>query len=96
MLVRHSRGIRFANTVSALTLVLFCAIAATAQPPTARNSAAKPEQSSAEQKTARYFESLRKFPPQQLAFLLKMPKGGGPAQSSFRLDLCGVVHSVGG
>jgi len=29
----------------------------------------------AEQKTALYFESLRKSPPQQLAFLLKMPKG---------------------
>jgi len=30
---------------------------------------------SAEQKTAGYFESIRKSPPQQLAFLLKMPKG---------------------
>lgn len=29
-----------------------------------------------EQKTARFFESLRKLPPQELAFLLKMPKGG--------------------
>src|SRR6185295_8852591 len=29
-----------------------------------------------EQNTARYFESIRKSPPQQLAFLLKMPKGG--------------------
>ncbi|HEY0546855.1 MAG TPA: hypothetical protein VGC91_15855 [Pyrinomonadaceae bacterium] len=29
-----------------------------------------------EQKTARFFDSLRKLPPQQLAFLLKMPKGG--------------------
>src|ERR1044072_8873707 len=29
----------------------------------------------AEQKTADYFESIRKSPPQQLAFLLKMPKG---------------------
>jgi len=27
-------------------------------------------------KAARYFESIRKSPPQQLAFLLKMPKGG--------------------
>ncbi len=29
-----------------------------------------------EQKTARYFESIRKSPTQQLAFLLEMPKGG--------------------
>ncbi len=29
-----------------------------------------------EQKAARYFESVRNSPPQQLAFLLKMPKGG--------------------
>src|SRR6266568_3105577 len=29
-----------------------------------------------EQRTARYFESIRKSPPQELAFLLKMPKGG--------------------
>jgi hypothetical protein len=29
-----------------------------------------------EQRTARHFEALRKSPPQQLAFLLKMPKGG--------------------
>lgn len=29
----------------------------------------------AEQRTAMYFESLRKLPPQQLAFLLEMPKG---------------------
>jgi hypothetical protein len=31
---------------------------------------------SPEQKTAAYFEGLRKSPPQQLAFLLQMPKGG--------------------
>ena len=29
----------------------------------------------AEQKTANYFESIRKSPPKQMAFLLKMPKG---------------------
>ncbi len=29
-----------------------------------------------EQRTANYFESIRKSPPKQLAFLLKMPKGG--------------------
>ena len=30
----------------------------------------------AEQRTATYFESVRKSPPKQVAFLLKMPKGG--------------------
>ena len=30
----------------------------------------------AEQRTARYFESIRSSPPQMLAFLLKLPKGG--------------------
>ena len=34
------------------------------------------QRSTAEQKTAAYFESIRKSPPQQMAFLLKMPKGG--------------------
>lgn len=34
------------------------------------------QRGSAEQRTARYFESIRKSPPKQLAFLLKMPKGG--------------------
>src|SRR3982750_2000682 len=29
-----------------------------------------------EQRAARFFDSPRKSPPQQLAFLLKMPKGG--------------------
>ena len=35
--------------------------------------AAQPRQS--EQRTASYFDSIRKSPPKQLAFLLKMPKG---------------------
>jgi adenosine deaminase len=30
----------------------------------------------AEERSARYFESIRKSPPQMLAFLLKLPKGG--------------------
>src|ERR1044072_7018958 len=37
---------------------------------------AKAQRGAAEQKTAGYFESIRKSPPKQLAFLLKMPKGG--------------------
>lgn len=44
----------------------------------------KPQQShptttqrgASEERTANYFESIRKSPPKQLAFLLKMPKGG--------------------
>jgi len=53
----------FINTVRTLTFVLLCAVATTAQ-------------ATVEQKTARYFETLRKSPPQQLEFLLQMPKGG--------------------
>jgi hypothetical protein len=33
------------------------------------------QRAAAEQKTASYFDSIRKSPPRQLAFLLKMPKG---------------------
>jgi adenosine deaminase len=33
------------------------------------------QRGASEQKTATYFESIRKSPPKQLAFLLKMPKG---------------------
>jgi hypothetical protein len=40
-----------------------------------------------EQTTAAYFESIRKSPPKQLAFLLKMPKGA---------DLRRALHRVGG
>jgi len=34
------------------------------------------QRGTSEQRTAAYFESIRKSPPKQLAFLLKMPKGG--------------------
>src|SRR6476619_2349201 len=34
------------------------------------------QRGAAEQRTATYFESIRKSPPKQMAFLLKMPKGG--------------------
>ena len=51
-----------------LIVVLSCALTLSAQPITQR--------AAAEQKAAGYFESIRKSPPQQLAFLLKMPKGG--------------------
>jgi len=46
-----------------LVVVLSCGLTLSAQ------------RGSAEQKTAGYFESIRKSPPKQMAFLLKMPKG---------------------
>jgi len=48
----------------ALVVVLSCGLTLSAQ-----------QRSPAEQKTASYFESIRKSPPKQMAFLLKMPKG---------------------
>lgn len=38
-------------------------------------SAQSPQRGASEQKTASYFESIRKSPPKQMAFLLRMPKG---------------------
>lgn len=52
------------------SLVLVCAFVTQAQP------ASRSSLLSNEQKTARFFDSIRKSPPQQLAFLLRMPKGG--------------------
>jgi hypothetical protein len=51
--------------------LLLCAAVGQAQVSGGRRSG-----ESAEQRTARYFESVRKLPPQQFAFLLQMPKGG--------------------
>ncbi|HYU99964.1 MAG TPA: hypothetical protein VE977_14145 [Pyrinomonadaceae bacterium] len=73
---RFSSRVMFVNTGRSLTLVLCCALVATAQSANARNAGLKSEQNAIEQKTARYFESIRTSPPQQLAFLLRMPKGG--------------------
>jgi len=64
----------FMNTVNSLALVLLCAAATISQTPP--STGLKSEPGSPEARTARYFESIRKSPPQQLAFLLKMPKGG--------------------
>ncbi len=50
-----------------LVILLSCGLTLSAQ--TVRSPAS-------EQKTAGYFESIRKSPPKQMAFLLKMPKGG--------------------
>jgi len=47
-----------------LVVVLSCGLTLSAQ------------RGTAEQRTASYFESIRKSPPKQMAFLLKMPKGG--------------------
>jgi len=73
---RFSSSVMLVNAIRSLTLVLLCALTATAQSPDTRTPGLKSEQSALEQKTARYFESIRKSPPQQLAFLLRMPKGG--------------------
>ncbi len=67
--MRHQRPL-IVKTVLLLGLVLPCVSITPAQ--TAAPSIA---QSSVEQKTARHFESIRKSPPNQWAFLLQMPKG---------------------
>ncbi|MBC7909471.1 MAG: adenosine deaminase, partial [Pyrinomonadaceae bacterium] len=51
-------------------LLLLCALVLQAQTVSNRSAGGTPEQ-----QTARFFESIRKSPPQQLAFLLRMPKG---------------------
>src|ERR1044071_3104606 len=50
-----------------LVIVLSSGLTLSAQPGVTKQS---------EQRTAAYFESIRKSPPKQMAFLLKMPKGG--------------------
>ena len=54
-----------------LLAVLLIGLNVSAQSPAPRKALADAEQS-----TDRHFESLRKSPPQMLAFLLQMPKGG--------------------
>lgn len=51
-------------------LILFCALPGQAQ--SVKTSGGSP----GEERSARHFETLRKSPPQMLAFLLKLPKGG--------------------
>jgi hypothetical protein len=51
------------SPVKILLVLLCCSLTVAAQP------------RAAEQRTAGYFESIRKSPPKQMAFLLKMPKG---------------------
>jgi adenosine deaminase len=61
----------FANVAAALALLLLHTLAAQAQ-----STGARRVNGTAEQRTARYFESIRKSPPQMLAFFLGFPKGG--------------------
>src|SRR6267378_1311175 len=67
----HSSRAVFRTAIRCITLVILFALAAPAQSLSPQSAEATPEQ-----KTDRYFESIRKSPPQMLAFLLKMPKGG--------------------
>lgn len=60
-----------ANMGGILVLLVIYSLAAQAQSVRSRNAGI-----TSEQKTARYFESIRKSPAQMLAFLRKMPKGG--------------------
>src|SRR6266849_1709692 len=65
---------RLANVIRILFLLLLGFVALQAQPSNQANDPST--RSSIEQRTSRYFESIRKSAPQELAFLLKMPKGG--------------------
>jgi hypothetical protein len=56
--------------------------------PAAKKGPATSQAANLEQKTARYFETLRKSPPQQLAFLLQMPKG-----ADLHSHLSGAVYA---
>src|SRR6266446_470647 len=67
----NSSTSRFVNACGALALLFCLATTSQAQPAGNRTTGRTPEE-----RAARYFESLRKLPPQMLAFLLKMPKGG--------------------
>ena len=57
-----------------LVVVLSCGLAVSVQPNV--KSKITTQRGASEQRTASYFESIRKSPPKQLAFLLRMPKGG--------------------
>ena len=70
MRLNHTSRSILINAGIALTFVLFLALSAHAQTRTSRN-AGRNSGVTAEQ----YFESIRKSPPQMLAFLRKMPKG---------------------
>lgn len=71
------------NLCAALTLLLTCALTTRAQTPRAGNAGR-----GAESRTARHFETLRKYPPQMLAFLRGMPKG-----ADLHSHLSGAVYA---
>jgi hypothetical protein len=60
----------FGNAAGAIALLLYASLALQAQSAGGRNAGV-----TSEQRTARYFESIRKSPPQMFAFLKRMPKG---------------------
>src|SRR5262245_27685809 len=59
------------NTGAAVVLLLISAITVEAQ-----SRVPRPAVNAPELRTARYFESIRKSPPEMFAFLKRMPKGG--------------------
>lgn len=61
---------KLSNLCGALLVILFCVLPGQSQAIKA-NAGRTPEE-----RSARYFESIRRSSPQMLAFLLKMPKGG--------------------
>lgn len=71
MLRTHSLKAGLVRSAALVVFLLLCTHGLQAQPAGRRAVVETPEQ-----KTARYFESIRSLPPQQLAFLLRMPKGG--------------------
>jgi hypothetical protein len=79
----------FAGAVLALTLLLCSSLTVEAQ-----STGNKVTGRASEQKTARYFESIRKSPPQMFAFLKRMPKAV-TCIVIFRGRLCRVIYSMG-
>jgi len=65
-----SSSSKFASFCGALAVILFCAA------PGQTQAIRTPPGRTAEERAARYFESIRKSPPQMFAFLARMPKGG--------------------
>src|SRR5712691_1537103 len=73
---RHILIMRRGKFAVAFLLVLSYVLSSPAQARRTSNDLQTSSTLSSEQRTARHFESLRKSPPQLLAFLLAMPKGG--------------------
>ena len=71
MRVSHSTTTK---TLGSFVIALVLVIAAQAQRTSSSNASAKTV--APEQRTSRYLDTIRKSPPQQLAFFLQMPKGG--------------------